>query len=51
MRTVAAQPFGIPVAHIHGGESTEGAIDESFRHSITKMSHIHFATTENIENA
>ena len=30
----------IPIAHIHGGETTEGAIDESIRHSITKMSHI-----------
>ena len=38
----AAAPFGIPVAHIHGGESTEGAMDELFRHSITKMSHLHF---------
>jgi GDP/UDP-N,N'-diacetylbacillosamine 2-epimerase (hydrolysing) len=36
----------IPIAHIAGGESTEGAIDEAFRHSITKMSHIHFASTE-----
>ena len=32
----------IPIAHIHGGEVTEGAMDESFRHSITKMSHFHF---------
>lgn len=32
----------IPIAHIHGGESTEGSIDEAFRHSITKMSHLHF---------
>jgi UDP-N-acetylglucosamine 2-epimerase (non-hydrolysing)/GDP/UDP-N,N'-diacetylbacillosamine 2-epimerase (hydrolysing) len=38
----AAVPFGIPVAHIHGGETTEGAIDELYRHAITKMSHIHF---------
>ncbi len=36
----------IPIAHIHGGESTEGLIDESIRHSITKMSHIHFTATE-----
>ena len=36
----------IPIAHIHGGETTEGAIDESIRHSITKMSHLHFTTTE-----
>ena len=41
----AAVPFGIPVAHIHGGESTEGVIDELFRHAITKMSHIHFPST------
>lgn len=40
----AALPFNIPVAHIHGGEITEGAIDDSFRHSITKMSHLHFVT-------
>ena len=43
---VASLPFGIPVAHIHGGETTQGAIDEPIRHSITKMSHIHFVTTE-----
>ena len=42
----ASLPFKIPVAHIHGGESTEGAIDESIRHSITKMSHLHFASTD-----
>ena len=36
----------VPVAHIHGGETTEGAIDEAFRHSITKMSHLHFASCE-----
>ena len=41
----AAVPFRLPVAHIHGGESTEGAMDESFRHAITKMSHIHFPAT------
>lgn len=38
----AALPFRIPVAHIHGGELTEGLIDEAIRHSITKMSHFHF---------
>lgn len=43
---VAALPFQIPVAHIHGGEVTEGAIDNSLRNSITKLSHIHFAATE-----
>jgi len=40
---VAALPFKIPVAHIHGGEVTEGAIDDALRHSITKLSHLHFA--------
>lgn len=43
---VAALPYKIPVAHIHGGELTEGAIDDSLRHSITKLSHLHFVTTE-----
>ncbi|RJQ53085.1 MAG: UDP-N-acetylglucosamine 2-epimerase (hydrolyzing) [Nitrospiraceae bacterium] len=42
----AAVPFGIPVAHIHGGELTKGSMDELFRHSITKMSHLHFVSTE-----
>ena len=41
----AAMVARIPVAHLHGGESTEGVIDESIRHSITKMSHLHFAAT------
>jgi GDP/UDP-N,N'-diacetylbacillosamine 2-epimerase (hydrolysing) len=41
-----AQVCRIPLAHIHGGEATEGAIDEAFRHSITKMSHLHFASCE-----
>jgi GDP/UDP-N,N'-diacetylbacillosamine 2-epimerase (hydrolysing) len=40
----------IPVAHIHGGETTEGAYDESLRHSITKMSHLHFTSTEIYQN-
>jgi len=42
----AALPFKIPVAHISGGETTQGAIDESIRHSITKLSHLHFVATE-----
>lgn len=42
----AAQVAGIPIAHIHGGESTEGLIDEAFRHSITKMSQLHFVATD-----
>ena len=41
----AAMIGNIPIAHIHGGESTEGLIDESIRHSITKMSHLHFTST------
>ena len=36
----------IPVAHIHGGEATEGLMDEAFRHAITKMSHLHFVSTK-----
>ena len=42
----AAQVCRVPIAHIHGGETTEGAVDEAFRHSITKMSHLHFASCE-----
>src|SRR3990167_7927162 len=41
---MAATIFNIPICHIHGGESTEGVIDEAIRHSITKMSHIHFCS-------
>jgi UDP-hydrolysing UDP-N-acetyl-D-glucosamine 2-epimerase len=43
---VAALPFKIPIAHIHGGELTEGAIDDALRHSISKLSHLHFVSTE-----
>ena len=43
---IAALSARIPVAHIHGGESTFGAVDEAFRHAITKMSHLHFTSTE-----
>jgi GDP/UDP-N,N'-diacetylbacillosamine 2-epimerase (hydrolysing) len=42
----AALVARIPVAHLHGGETTEGAFDESLRHSITKMSHLHFVAGE-----
>jgi len=42
----AAMIARIPIAHLHGGESTEGAFDEAIRHSITKMSHLHFTATE-----
>jgi GDP/UDP-N,N'-diacetylbacillosamine 2-epimerase (hydrolysing) len=42
----AAVVSRVPIAHLHGGELTEGLIDESIRHSITKMSHLHFVATE-----
>lgn len=42
----AALIFRIPVAHIHGGETTEGAYDDCIRHAITKLSWLHFASTE-----
>ncbi|MGD1890936.1 MAG: UDP-N-acetylglucosamine 2-epimerase [Cyclobacteriaceae bacterium] len=42
----AAALSAIPIAHCHGGELTEGAIDESIRHAVTKMSHLHFTSTE-----
>lgn len=42
----AAMIARIPIAHIHGGELTEGIIDEAIRHSITKMSHLHFTAVE-----
>lgn len=41
----AALPLRIPVAHIHGGELTRGAIDDSMRHAMTKLSHLHFVAT------
>lgn len=42
----AALVSRIPVVHLHGGEATEGAFDEALRHSITKMSHLHFVAAE-----
>ena len=42
----AATVYRVPIAHLHGGETTQGAIDEAFRHSITKMSQIHLVSTE-----
>lgn len=48
--TSAAMIARIPIAHIHGGEKTEGAFDESIRHSITKMSHLHFTATDEYKN-
>lgn len=38
--------YKIPIAHLHGGEITEGAFDDAIRHAITKMSHLHFTSTE-----
>lgn len=46
----AAMIHRIPIAHIHGGELTEGLIDESIRHAITKMSLLHFTATERYRN-
>lgn len=46
----AAMAARIPIAHIHGGESTEGLIDEAIRHAVTKMSHVHFVATETYRN-
>ena len=42
----AALPFVLPVAHLHGGEVTEGAIDNQIRHAITKCAHLHFVSAE-----
>lgn len=46
----AALLRNIPIAHIHGGEATWGLIDDAIRHSLTKMSHLHFASTEDYKN-
>jgi UDP-hydrolysing UDP-N-acetyl-D-glucosamine 2-epimerase len=43
---VAALPFALPVAHIHGGEASEGVIDNQIRHAITKLAHLHFASAD-----
>lgn len=43
---LAALPFLIPMAHVHGGEVSEGAIDDSLRHALTKLSHLHFVSTD-----
>jgi GDP/UDP-N,N'-diacetylbacillosamine 2-epimerase (hydrolysing) len=43
---IAAMVARIPIAHIHGGEATEGLIDEAIRHAVSKMSHYHFVSTE-----
>lgn len=47
---LAAVVLRIPVAHIHGGETSHGAIDESFRHAVTKLASIHFPATETYRN-
>ena len=47
---IAATIARIPIAHLHGGEKTEGAFDESIRHSVTKMSHLHFVAAEEYRN-
>lgn len=47
---VAASLMGIPIAHLHGGEKTIGAIDDSLRHAITKLSHLHFVAENEYAN-
>lgn len=42
---LAALPHHVPIAHLHGGEVTTGALDDSFRHALTKISHLHFVAT------
>lgn len=42
----AAMMLGLPIAHIHGGERTEGAIDEAIRHAVTKLAHLHFVAAD-----
>jgi GDP/UDP-N,N'-diacetylbacillosamine 2-epimerase (hydrolysing) len=42
----AALIAGVPIAHVHGGEITEGAVDDAMRHAITKMSHLHFVAVD-----
>lgn len=48
--SIAAMNQKIPIAHLHGGETTEGALDESIRHAISKISYIHFTSTEEYRN-
>lgn len=45
-----AMVMRVPIVHLHGGEITEGAYDDSFRHAITKLSHLHFTSTEEYRN-
>lgn len=46
----AAMNERIPIAHLHGGELTQGAVDDCVRHALTKMSYLHFASTEAYRN-
>lgn len=46
----AAMNQRIPIAHLHGGETTQGAVDEAIRHAITKLSFLHFTSTESYRN-
>jgi UDP-hydrolysing UDP-N-acetyl-D-glucosamine 2-epimerase len=46
----AALILGIPLAHLHGGETTEGAFDEAIRHAVTKMAHLHFVAADEYAN-
>jgi UDP-hydrolysing UDP-N-acetyl-D-glucosamine 2-epimerase len=43
---IAAMNARVPIVHIHGGEATEGAIDEAIRHAVTKMAHLHLVAAE-----
>jgi len=47
--TVAGLLMRVPIGHIHGGETTEGALDDSIRHAITKLSNLHFVATQQYE--
>ncbi len=47
---ISAMSHRVPIAHIHGGETTLGAIDDSIRHSISKLSHLHFPIHKNYKN-
>ena len=47
---IAATLVGVPIVHLHGGELTEGAYDDAFRHAITKMAHFHFVSTTAYRN-
>ncbi len=43
---IATLPFNLPLAHLHGGELTEGAIDDRVRHAMTKLAHLHFVSSQ-----